>query len=119
MCHVLQTANNRPSRTCMIYMVPKNVHHGAKNVRHGAKNVRHGAKMCVMMPKMCPNPPILQSPNPLIPQSPNPLIPQSPNPPIPYSMEYYKSLGAGQDRRQTDRQNADRQTNQYYESTRP
>ena len=47
----------------------KNVRHGTKNLRHGAKNVRHGAP-----------------------------IPQSPNPQIPYSMEYYKSLGASEQR---------------------
>ena len=44
-------------------------------------------KLCGMEPKMCGMVP--QSPNPIIPQSPNPQIP-----PIPYSMKYYKSLGA-------------------------
>ena len=86
----------------------KNVCQCAENVLHGAKNVGHGAKMCVMVPKMCT----------LVPQSPNPPIPQSPNPLIPHLMEYCKSLGAGQDCRQTHIQ-TDGQTNQYYELTRP
>ena len=77
-------------------MMPKMWGHGAKNVWHCAKTVWHCAE------NVWHGAPIPQSPNPIIPQShnspilqsPNPQIPQSPNPPIPYSMEYYKSLGA-------------------------
>ena len=64
---MLQTANNRPSRTCMKYCQKQSI--GSKTVKYSfnpSKLIKNGWK--------CP-----QSPNPSIPQSPNPPIPQSPN----------------------------------------
>ena len=42
------------------------------------------------------------------------LKPLSPNPPIPYSMDYYKSLGGGQDCRHAHTQ-TDGQPQQYHD----
>ena len=86
-----QTANNRPSRTCMIYGQKWSI--GSKTVKtikycqsqsKTAKTVKSGQKHSKMskIVKNCPNPPIPQSPNPPISQSPNLPISQSPNLPI-------------------------------------